>query len=146
MSQSLAARGFRPTIQREHIYNVLLQERDHPTAEQIFLRAKQGMPDISMATVYNCLDTLVKSGLIREVILDRTATRYCSNMHEHCHFYCDVCGMVYDIDCEPGVPPLGFALPQGFQAEGYAILVHGTCPECAGRKQQAERVDYEHTI
>src|SRR5919106_1020742 len=97
LNERLAARGFRFTCQREHVYNVLLAERDHPTAEQLFFRAKKGMPEISMATVYNCLDTLVKAGLVREVNVDRTAMRYCPNMSEHCHFYCDDCGGVYDI-------------------------------------------------
>ena len=40
------------------------------------MRAKKGLPDISMATVYNCLDALVKCRLVREVNLDRTARRY----------------------------------------------------------------------
>jgi Fe2+ or Zn2+ uptake regulation protein len=145
LNERLAARGFRPTVQREHIYNVLLQQRDHPTAEQIFLRAKKGMPDISMATVYNCLDTLVKAGLVRQVILDRTAMRYCPNMHDHCHFYCDTCGQVIDIDLETNVPPLGFELPKGFRADGYEILMHGCCAQCAAKKLDSERLIYEHS-
>ena len=67
LNERLAARGFRSTSQRQHVYGVLAGHRDHPTAEQVFMRAKKGMPEISMATVYNCLDTLVKSGLVREV-------------------------------------------------------------------------------
>ena len=39
-----------------------VEKRDHPTAEEVFIRAKRGMPEISMATVYNCLDALVRSG------------------------------------------------------------------------------------
>ena len=61
LNARLATGGFRFTPQREHVYGVLLEERDHPTAEQVFLRAKKAMPDISMATVYNCLDALVHS-------------------------------------------------------------------------------------
>src|SRR2546430_17219601 len=76
-------------------------ERDHPTAEQVFMRAKKGMPDISMATVYNCLDALVKCRLVRQVNLDRIAMRYCPNMGEHFHFYCDACGGGFGIDFIP---------------------------------------------
>jgi Fur family peroxide stress response transcriptional regulator len=60
------------------------------------------MPDISHATVYNCLDALVQCGLVRLVQLERGATRYCPNMEEHCHYYCDECGAVFDV-----------ALPEG---------------------------------
>ena len=71
ITERLATSGLRLTPQREHVYNVLIEERDHPTAEQVFLRAKKDMPDISMATVYNCLDALVRSGLVKQVNLDR---------------------------------------------------------------------------
>ena len=89
LNERLTTGGFRFTPQREHVYNVLLEKRDHPTAEEVFLRAKHRMPDISMATVYNCLDALVKCGLARQVQIDRGATRFCPNMCEHGHFYCD---------------------------------------------------------
>jgi Fur family peroxide stress response transcriptional regulator len=130
LSQRLRSSGFRFTPQRQHVYDVLLQKRDHPTAEEIFIRAKGGMPDISMATVYNCLDTLVQSGLARQVTVDRGATRFCPNMREHCHFYCDVCAQVFDIGLT-GEAPAGIALPRGFKAARFEIAIHGTCAGCS---------------
>jgi Fur family peroxide stress response transcriptional regulator len=131
LNERLAISGFRFTPQRQHVYSVLLQKRDHPTAEEVFIRAKRDMPDISMATVYNCLDALVKCGLARQVNLERGAARFCPNMREHCHFYCDSCENVYDIDfpAETGV-----CLPEGFRAERYDIAIHGRCPACANGK------------
>ena len=113
LNELLATSGFRFTPQRQHVYEVLVEERDHPTAEQVFIRAKRGMPEISMATVYNCLDTLVRSGVARQVTVDRGATRFCPNMREHCHFYCDRCDRVFDIDM-PARGPACIALPKGF--------------------------------
>jgi len=89
LGERLATSGFRFTSQRRHVYDVVLQKLDHPTAEDVFIRAKRQMPDISHATVYNCLDALVQCGLVRQVQLERGATRYCPNMEEHCHYYCD---------------------------------------------------------
>src|SRR5580692_2100846 len=97
-SRRLTTNGFRFTPQRRCVYDVLLHKRDHPTADEVFIRAKRAMPEISHATVYNCLDALVKCGLVRLVQIDRGATRFCPNMHEHCHFYCDACDRVYDVD------------------------------------------------
>jgi Fur family transcriptional regulator, peroxide stress response regulator len=142
LNQRLAARGFRPTAQRELVYNLLLAQRDHPTAEKVFLRAKKAMPDISMATVYNCLEALVKAGLVREVIFDRGAMRYCPNMNDHFHFHCTVCGQIVDIDFE--AVKMGLQLPRGFQPDNYEILIHGTCPGCAGRKTTCKDLVYEH--
>jgi Fur family peroxide stress response transcriptional regulator len=128
LNARLETGGFRFTPQRRHVYSVLLQKRDHPTAEEVFIRAKRGMADISLATVYNCLDALVKCGLARQVTLDRGAARFCPNMREHCHFFCDSCQSVFDIDL-----PLeaGLSLPTGFRATRYDIAIHGRCPACS---------------
>ena len=132
LNERLADSGLRFTTQRRHVYAVLLERQDHPTAEEVFIRAKRGMPEISMATVYNCLDTLVKCGLVRLVHLDRGPTRFCSNMQEHGHFYCDSCGSVYDFDLDTKEPLAELHLPRGYQASHYELAVHGICPDCAG--------------
>jgi Fur family peroxide stress response transcriptional regulator len=128
----LARGGFRFTPQRQHVYGTLLERRDHPTAEEVFIRAKRGLPEISMATVYNCLDALVQCGLVRLVHVDRGATRYCPNMREHGHFCCDSCGGVFDMDLPSGRrrAPGGLQVPPGFRVDHYDIAVHGQCPEC----------------
>src|SRR4051812_36481138 len=117
LTERLATSGFRFTPQRQHVYGVLLEKRDHPTVEEVFMRSKQGMPEISMATVYNCLDALVKCGLVRHVNLDRDATRYCPNMKEHCHFYCDECGGVFDVDFIAEGSHGGLKVPSGFKVK-----------------------------
>src|SRR5215831_4990555 len=116
LNERLATSGFRFTPQRRQVYDVLLEERDHPTAEEVFIRAKKGMPDISIATVYNCLTALVKCGLVRQVSFDRGGARFCPNMTEHCHFYCDTCNRVFDIEFHESA---GIQLPKGFEAGHY---------------------------
>jgi Fur family peroxide stress response transcriptional regulator len=133
LNERLATSGFRFTPQRQHVYSVLLQKRDHPTVEDVFIRAKQGMPDISMATVYNCLDALVKCDLVRHVNLDRSATRYCPNMKEHCHFYCDQCGGIFDIDFAADGNRSGLQIPEGFKVSQYDISIRGVCRDCAAK-------------
>ena len=132
INQRLATSGFRFTPQRQEVYEVLLEKRDHPTAEEVFIRAKKRMPEISMATVYNCLDALVQSGLARQVTVDRGAARFCPNMQEHCHFYCDTCHGVFDIDLPENS---AIALPPRFKATRFEIAIHGKCPACSGENQ-----------
>jgi Fe2+ or Zn2+ uptake regulation protein len=85
LAQRLSDSGLRSTPQREAIYRVLLKKRDHPTAEEVFARAKPEMPMISLATVYNCLETLVQCNLVRAVNFERGPTRYCPNLQPHAH-------------------------------------------------------------
>ena len=133
LNERLATSGFRFTPQRQHVFNVLLEKRDHPTVEDVFLRSKEEMPDISMATVYNCLDALVKCGLVRHVNLDRSATRYCPNMKEHSHFYCDECGEIYDIDFAGTGDHAGLNIPPGFKVKQFDVSIRGLCRDCAGK-------------
>jgi Fur family transcriptional regulator, peroxide stress response regulator len=135
LNERLATSGFRFTRQRRRVYDVILQKRDHPTVEDVFIRAKQTMPDISMATVYNCLDALVKCGLIRHVNLDRAATRYCPNMKEHSHFYCDECGSVFDVDFTASGHRAGLKVPEGFTVKQFDVSIRGVCRDCARRKK-----------
>jgi len=132
LSEKLATSGFRFTAQRRCVYDVLMSKRDHPTAEEVFRRAKQAMPEISHATVYNCLDALVACGLARQVQLERGAARFCPNMEEHCHYFCDKCGAVFDVM----LPTDGVLLPKpkGFKVSRYDIAAHGLCAECAKKK------------
>lgn len=139
LNERLTRTGLRFTAQRRHVYKVLLQKRDHPSADEVFIRAKRELPEISMATVYNCLETLVRCGLVREVYHDRGATRYCSNMQQHHHFYCDACGGAFDIDSPLSGDKPVMRMPPGFRVEGFEIALRGVCPECAERRVVSPR-------
>jgi Fur family peroxide stress response transcriptional regulator len=132
LTEKLGTSGFRFTPQRRCVYDVLIHKRDHPTADEVFIRAKKAMPEISHATVYNCLDALVQSGLARQVQLQRGATRFCPNMEEHAHYYCDSCGEVFDVMMPADTASM--PRPKGFQVDHYDIAAHGVCADCAKKK------------
>ena len=135
---SIAEAGLRPTAQRSVVYGVLLDHaKEHPTADEIFMQAKAEKPEISMATVYNCLDALVKHHLVKQVHLDRAATRYCPNMHEHAHFLCEECGEVSAFEGTSKPRTSGFKVPRGFQVMQTEMNMRGVCPGCA--KQEGAR-------
>jgi len=136
LNERLARTGLRFTAQRRHVYGVLLEQRDHPSAEEVFIRAKKHMPDISMATVYNTLDTLVQCGLVRQVKQERGATRYCSNMAQHHHFYCDECGGTFDIDTDPATGEPEMHMPRGFEIRNFEITFRGLCPDCTAESKK----------
>jgi Fe2+ or Zn2+ uptake regulation protein len=126
--QRFAASGIRLTKQREEVFGLLLQKRDHPTATEVFLRAKKHMPSISLATIYNCLDALVDWGLVKQVNLDRAPTRYCANLQEHSHFYCESCGAISDVE----TPFSGtWNLPPGYYVAQAEVSLKGLCAKCS---------------
>ena len=128
---ALESSGQRSTKQREHIFALLLEKRDHPTADEIFARARSGMPSISLATVYNCLETLVETKLIRQVNFERAPTRYCPNLTQHAHFYCRESGDIVDIELPKQIlSELMNVLPRGFSAQHIEIAYDGKCNDC----------------
>lgn len=133
--ETIRGGALRDTPQRRHVYDLLVSKRDHPTATEVFIRAKKSMPSISLATVYNSLEALVACGLVRQVHVDREPTRYCPNLEEHGHFVCDTCGAVVDIDL-----PAGHArkwnLPAGFTVTHHEISLRGTCAACTTKGGQ----------
>lgn len=130
LDEALEQSGQRSTKQREHVFALLLEKRDHPTADEIYARARQSMPTISLATVYNCLETLVETRLIRQVNFEREPTRYCPNLTQHAHFYCKESGEILDIDLpEALVEQLKNVLPAGFVAHHIDIAFNGNCPQ-----------------
>ena len=130
-AETISHNGHRLTPQRREVYEVLLAQRDHPTATEVFLRAKQRMPSISLATVYNCLETLVECGLAKQVNVERDATRYCPNLTEHGHFVCERCGKIYDVPLLAS-KRIGrtWDLPVDFTVAHSDIMLRGACADC----------------
>ena len=126
LAKRLTDSGLRPTPQREVVFRVILEKRDHPTADEIYARVKAEMPTISLATVYNCLETLVQCGLIRQVNLERAPTRYCPNLHEHAHFHDETTGQIHDVDLPADLMArLHEVLPAGFDARTIELTFRG---------------------
>ncbi|HAZ65961.1 MAG TPA: transcriptional repressor [Opitutae bacterium] len=123
---SLKQAGLKPTRQREHVLSVLLARRDHPTVEEVWQRSRTLSRGISLATVYNCLESFVESGLVKQVNYEREPTRYCPNLRPHAHFKDQETGRVYDIDLPNEVLiQLNSILPEGFRPEAIEISFHG---------------------
>jgi len=129
IADRLAESGHRSTPQRELVYHTLISKRDHPTADEVFARVKKAKPTISLATVYNCLETLVQCQLVRAVNFERGPTRYCPNLRPHAHFHDEASGVTHDIDLPIDlVDQLRELLPQGYAAENIEINFHGRVP------------------
>jgi Fe2+ or Zn2+ uptake regulation protein len=118
--------GLRMTRQRQEVYRTLMQQRNHPTANDVFMRVKDRLPHISLATVYNCLEALVQHGIIRQVNFERESSRYCPNLGEHGHFHDQVTGVIHDVDFKPGANLADLLnLPPGAVIEDVEITLRG---------------------
>lgn len=127
LSAGLATKGLRPTVQRSAVYEVLVAATDHPSAEEVFSRTRRALRTISLATVYNCLETLVDCGLVRAVYRDRQPTRYCANHAEHAHLHDLTHGDVMDVPLPPEAVRYILSLaPDGFAVTSFDLNFRGS--------------------
>lgn len=131
LREALEANGQRFTEQRAAVYRFLMGTDQHPSADDVFTSVRQVIPDISLATVYKSLETLVSCGLASKLTYGDGSARYDGRTDPHPHARCLVCGAVLDL---PGrldaaaIASLG-NLP-GFCVEGYRVEVVGVCASC----------------
>jgi len=87
LRQIFALHGLRSTRQRESVYRTLSASSEHPTAEQLLGLVNETDPEVSQATVYNTLDTLIECGLANRIPASSSggACRYDANTGEHVH-------------------------------------------------------------
>lgn len=139
LAQRLSDSGLRATPQREVVFDVLLKKRDHPTAEDVYARVRNEMPTISLATVYNCLETLVQCNLVRAVNFERGPTRYCPNLRPHAHFHDEQTGETYDVDLPTGlIEQVKQILPSGYDASSVEIIFRGSAGSTSTPRQSGD--------
>ncbi|HET7732434.1 MAG TPA: transcriptional repressor, partial [Paludibacter sp.] len=107
--QYLRQFSIKPSVQRSAVMNFLLNNRIHPTIDEIYLALSPNMPTLSKTTVYNTLDLFVEKGAVRALAIDERNARYDVDISAHAHFICKSCGKVHDIF---NVNPTYFQLPQ----------------------------------
>lgn len=130
---ALQAAGCRFTEQRGEIWSYLAGVDHHPTAEQVYTGVRKRVPHISLATVYNALEALVRAELATKIQGDDGSAHYDCRGEEHYHLRDIETGEVRDIPAEFDAELLEKLDPtlvsrlaeQGFQVTGYRLEVLG---------------------
>ena len=122
--------------QRELVMQTVERLCDHPTAEEIYDKAAQECPNLSLGTVYRNLNSLVEAGRVRRGSIPGKADRFDHTLLWHSHLYCTVCGGVTDADVD-GKQVMELVKNQKGRVQDCAMVLLGVCEECC-RKQDAE--------
>ena len=96
-SKALNKTGMRVTHQRALIMEIIRQGRGHLDADEIYRRAREKKPRLSLSTVYRTLQVLKKLGFVEELHFDDTHHHYEAKPSvEHHHLVCLSCGRVIE--------------------------------------------------
>lgn len=88
--------GLKVTPQRMAVYKVLLEAKEHPSADTVFKEVRKVLPSISLDTVNRTLNTLSEIGIAFVVEGSGDAKRFDGNLDNHQHFKCVKCKRVID--------------------------------------------------
>ena len=117
-----------PSLQRIKIYEFLLGNKTHPTADTIYNNINKELAIISKATVYNTLKLFVEKNIISEITIDNTESRYDYNTEFHGHFKCEQCGELYDLTLQQGF--LDSLNLDGYKINSSHLYIKGICKKC----------------
>lgn len=111
--------GIRITQQRRTVIAALVQSHDHPSAQDVYARAKLADSSVSFATVYRALSTLEAAGIAQRIAVDAGPARFeMASETEHDHLVDVESGEVLELESKELT-----ALRSRLAAElGYEIL------------------------
>ena len=122
-------KSMKQTPQRLAILECLKGNKNHPSAEDIFLKVKKKFPTMSFATVYNNLEAMKKRGSLHSLTIDSERMRYDPNTSYHHHLICVDCKKIIDVSVN-----IKLNIPEDqrndFDILGNHIEFYGTCPDC----------------
>ena len=129
----LRSHGLQVTAQRLAVLRAV-STHPHATADTVAEVSRDDIGAISRQSVYDALNALVESGIVRRIQPAGSSARFETRVGDnHHHLICRDCGCVVDVDCAVGYTPcLTAADRMGFEVDEAEVSYWGRCPDCAG--------------
>lgn len=89
--------GIKPSIQRMAIVEYMMENRIHPTADEIYNALYVKVPTLSKTTVYNTMKLFTEQGAVLALVIDDKNVRFDIDTSVHAHFQCNHCNKIFDI-------------------------------------------------
>lgn len=139
--------GYRMTMPRQVILEVLSGTEKHLSAEDIHLAVRKSYPHVGLTTVYRTLELLADMGVLFKFDFGDRRARYelaeefqAKKGHHH-HLVCTRCKRVIDytefIDQEKELlekTEKGLMRKYNFSIENHLIQFYGICEQCRKKK------------
>jgi Fur family ferric uptake transcriptional regulator len=126
--------GIRPTRQRLSVLDVLREERDDATAQELHARLRARGELIGLATVYRTIAALRERGIVDALSHRRgeACYRLCGQDRHHHHLVCVGCHRVVELsECKLGGWLNDVSAAHGFAATDHVLEVTGLCGACS---------------
>ena len=138
--------GYRITLGREVILDVLMKAEKHLSAEDIYQKIHSAHPAVGLTTVYRTLELLVNMGLVFKFDFGDGRARYelaegSKKSHHHHHLVCNDCKRIVDytdfineeIELHKKTEK-GLSQKYNFDITNHIIQFYGLCDECKKKR------------
>ena len=96
--------GYRLTLPRMKIVEVLNSSNGHLSAEDVFMKVHRIYPAVGLTTVYRTLEMLIASGIVVKIDAGDGKARYkfkkTLEEEPHFHLICKKCGNIIDVKAD----------------------------------------------
>jgi Fur family peroxide stress response transcriptional regulator len=134
MTYDPGIKNMKMTPQRIAIMKYLDGNTSHPSAGDIYGALKEQFPTMSLATVYNTMETLKTQGAVIELSIDRGKKRFDPNPEPHHHLICVKCKAIVDVFIDFPLT-LSDADTRGFEIIGNHVDFYGICKPCSDEQR-----------
>ncbi|MGN0538025.1 MAG: Fur family transcriptional regulator [Acutalibacteraceae bacterium] len=102
----------------------------HLTAEAIYQMLQTNEKKMSLATVYNNLNSLCEEGFIKRLSIEGKPDYY-DKVTRHDHLICKKCGKIFDLTLDDMTKD--FEKKIGVSLESYDLKLYYICEDCKGK-------------
>ncbi|MHB8155312.1 MAG: Fur family transcriptional regulator [Candidatus Omnitrophota bacterium] len=119
------------TPQRTIIFDALVNDKGHPTADIVFQRVRKKIPNISFDTVSRTLLSFVDMGFLKVVEGYGRPKRFDTDTDNHHHFQCLKCNKIIDF-CDTTLDAIEIPkdIKSRFTVTGKKVVLEGLCDSC----------------
>jgi Fur family transcriptional regulator, ferric uptake regulator len=130
------------TEQQKELLAHVFARHKHFDAKELIEDLKAAEKNVSRATVYRTLTSLVEAGLLRRIELgDRTMYDHDYGYPAHDHLVCERCNKMEEFQSEKLEKLLEeVAAENQFRAEGHTLVIRGVCAACNAARAAKHRL------